>query len=83
MNEKTEEYYDRRATEMLSKIKPGTKLKIYYNKNNRNNKTYHVLGIFDDIQIAVKYYINFRWYYKFEDVWWFVMSEDNKTLTII
>jgi len=82
MNIESEEYYNRRSSELLAKIKPGTILKIIYGKGNRNNRKYHVLGIFDDSQIAVKYHANFNWYYKFESILSLVVSDDMKVLKI-
>jgi hypothetical protein len=63
-------------------IKPGDKIKINFGKKHHNNKLYHVLGVFDETQIACKYYWGFRWYYKFENIYYFQLLKNDGLLEI-
>jgi hypothetical protein len=64
-------------------IQPGDKIRIYFNKGNSNNQLLHVLGIFDEDQIACKEYYNFKWIYKFYSIYHLQVFEKNGILKII
>ena len=53
-------------------IKVGTKLKLFFNKDNVNNKLMHIQAIVDDDYIVYKYYNKSKgWKYVIEHRFWF------------
>lgn len=58
--------------ELKSKLQPGNKIKIFYNKGNHNNHIRHIRAIIDDEYIVYKRWSNRKgwrylidWYYDF------------------
>jgi len=64
---------EKEIEEFLKKLPIGTKFKY-------RNYLYHVLGIFDDYNVAVKYYGKHKqwWHYKFFGAWtlWYSYEHD-------
>lgn len=67
--------------ELDKMLKVGNKIKVFYNKGNRNNRLYHVRAIMDDEYVVVKTWVRHkkRWAYSVLDLYWFEIHwEDGK-----
>lgn len=69
---------------LLELIKPGIILKVYFSETNLNNRIYHVLGVFDGDEIAVKSWSKYkqRWFYEFQSIYYFYFLNLSGNLTI-
>jgi hypothetical protein len=72
------------AENLLIQIKLGTILKVFFSEGNFNNCIYHVLGIFDGDEIALKYWGKHkqRWFYEFQSIYYFYFLNQSGNLTI-
>lgn len=60
-------------------LKVGDKVKIFYQKDNFNNKLYHVQGFVDDI-VVVKWWRKSKRYWEYECLtpsWFYAFSKED------
>jgi len=67
------------------KVNPGEKYKIFYNKNNINNKVIHIRAIVDDYQIICRHWSRYkqRWIYTIENEYYFYLLNESDSISKI
>lgn len=65
----------------IQDLKPNTKVRLFYNENNINNKIIHIREIVDGEYIVFKIYNKRKgWIYKIEHICWFEINIESLTL---
>lgn len=64
--------------DLLEKLQPGTKWRVFFNPGNTNNKLVHIRAVVDDCVIVSKFwsYGKQSWVYEIDHVSWFQMLDD-------
>ena len=63
--------------EILDIMKPDQTWRIYFGKNNWNNRLCHIRCIVDNEYVVIKYRKNFRWVCALEDIYYFSVLSEN------
>lgn len=60
----------------------GATYRLFYDDDNHNNKTIHILAIVDNDQVVYKWWGKHkrRWFYDVEWVYFFYLNQDKLTL---
>ena len=65
---------------IIEKIKPNVKIKLFFNENNINNKIIHIRSIVDEEYVAFRVYSKRKgWIYKIEHITWFEVHSEYLT----
>jgi len=61
------------SSKLMDMLTIGSKIRLYYGKDNPNNKLYHIRAFIDDEWIVYRLWLKHkkRWHYGIEHLWHF------------